>query len=129
LLRNQGERAQMKAQGNVLALDSELTKRRVAREAMNTFLLLEVALAELAAIEREATPAAEQALAMTNEMLEAGAIDYFRLLNARESAFLLRARRVETLRAAWRQRIALERALGGLFDASGAASAQNSEAP
>jgi outer membrane protein TolC len=117
ILRNQAERAQMKAQGNVLSIDSELTERRVAREALNTFLLLEAALNELAAIEREATPLAEQALAMTNEMLEAGAIDYFRLLNARESAFLLRARRVETLRAAWHQRIALERALGGLPEA------------
>jgi outer membrane protein, heavy metal efflux system len=117
VLRNQAERAQMKAQGSVFALESELTKRRVAREAMNTFLLLEAALLELAAIEGEATPAAEQALAMTNEMLEAGAIDYFRLLNARESAFLLRARRVETLRAAWHQRIELERALGGLSEA------------
>jgi outer membrane protein TolC len=84
---------------------------------MTTFLRLEAALLELEAIERDATPAAEQALAMTNEMLEAGAIDYFRLLNARESAFQLRARRVETLRAAWHQRIALERALGGLSEA------------
>lgn len=116
ILRNQAERAQMKAQGSVFALDSALTKRRVAREAMNTFLRLENSLLELEAIERDATPAAEQALAMTNEMLEAGAIDYFRLLNARESAFLLRARRVETLRAAWHQRIALERALGGLSE-------------
>jgi outer membrane protein TolC len=114
ILKNQGERAQIRAQGRVLALDQQLTKRRVAREAMNTFLLLEASLAELAAIEGEATPAAEQALAMTSEMLEAGAIDFFRLLNARESAFQLRARRVETLRSAWHQRIALERAVGGL---------------
>jgi outer membrane protein TolC len=114
ILKNQGERAQMRAQGSVLSLDQQLTKRRVAREAMNTFLLLEASLSELSAIEREATPAAEQALSMTNEMLEAGAIDFFRLLNARESAFQLRARRVETLRNAWHQRIALERAVGGL---------------
>ena len=116
VLRNQGERAVMKAQGSVFALDSELTKRRIAREAMNMFLLLEAALLELETIEREAMPAAERALAMTNEMLEAGAIDFFRLLNARESAFLLRARRVETLRTAWHQRIALERSLGGFSE-------------
>jgi outer membrane protein TolC len=114
ILKNQGERAQIRAQGQVLSLDRELTKRRVAREAMNSFLQLEASLSELAAIEGEATPAAEQALSMTSEMLEAGAIDYFRLLIARESAFQLRARRVETLRSAWHQRIALERAVGGL---------------
>ena len=51
---------------------------------------------------------------MTMEMLDAGAVDYFRLLNARQSAFALRSRRVEALRAAWRLRIALERAVGGL---------------
>jgi outer membrane protein TolC len=117
ILKNQGERAQVRAQGKVYALDSELIQRRIAREATNALLALEAALAELSAIEGEATPAAEQALAMTLEMLEVGAIDFFRLLNARASAFSLRARRVETLRSAWHQRIALERSLGGLLEA------------
>jgi outer membrane protein TolC len=116
IMRNQGERAQNRAQREVFALDHALTKRRVAREAMNAYLSLEAALSELATIEGEAMPAAEQSLAMTMEMLEVGAIDFFRLLNARQGAFQLRARRVETLRAAWRLRVALERALGGLLE-------------
>jgi outer membrane protein TolC len=115
--RNQAERAQIKAQGKVYELDTELTKRRVAREATQSFYLLEAALAELAAIEREATPAAERAMAMTMEMLEVGAIDFFRVLSARQSAFVLRARRVETLRAGWHQSIALERSLGVVLEA------------
>jgi outer membrane protein TolC len=49
--------------------------------------------------------------------LEAGAVDYFRLLSARRSAFELRARRVASLRDAWLSRIALERAVGGLEQA------------
>jgi cobalt-zinc-cadmium efflux system outer membrane protein len=114
LLKNQGDRAVVRAEGEVMRLNAELTRRRVGREAMAAFQQLENALVELAAIEQDAMPAAEQALAMTNEMLEAGAIDYFRLLNARESAFALRARRVEALRNAWRLRIALERSVGGL---------------
>jgi outer membrane protein TolC len=117
IMRNQGERAQNRAQREVFALDHELTKRRVAREAMNAYLMLEAALSELATIEGEAMPAAEQSMAMTMEMLEVGAIDFFRLLNARQGAFQLRARRVDTLRAAWHLRVALERALGGLLEA------------
>jgi cobalt-zinc-cadmium efflux system outer membrane protein len=114
LLRNQGERAVARGQAELARVEGELTEHRVGREAMVAHQRLEATLRELAAIETEATPAAEQALAMTMEMLEAGAIDYFRLLNARQSAFALRARRVEALRAAWRLRIELERAVGGL---------------
>jgi len=113
-LRNQGERAVTRAQGNVLTIEGALSERAVGREAFVTFQQLEAALAELSAIEQNATPAAEQALSMTMELLDAGAVDYFRLLNARQSAFALRSRRVEALRAAWRLRIALERAVGGL---------------
>lgn len=117
LLRNQGERAVVRAEGEVMRLNAGLMRRRVGREAMAAYQQLEAALGELAAIEQDAMPAAEQALAMTNEMLEAGAIDYFRLLNARESAFGLRARRIDVLRNVWRLRIALERSVGGLEEA------------
>ncbi|HEX6245862.1 MAG TPA: TolC family protein [Polyangiales bacterium] len=117
LLRNQGDRAVVRAEGQVARLNAELTRRRVAREALTSFEQLESALNELAAIEQDAMPAAEQALAMTSEMLEAGAIDFFRLLSARQSAFGLRARRVEVLRNVWRLRIALERSMGGVEEA------------
>ena len=50
---------------------------------------------------------------MVQTMLDAGVVDYFRLLAARSSAFQLRSRRVEALREAWLCRIALERAIGG----------------
>jgi outer membrane protein, heavy metal efflux system len=114
VLRNQGERAVVRAEGQLQRVNAELVQRRVGREAMMAFQQLEAALLELAAIEQEAMPAAEQALAMTMEMLEAGAIDFFRLLSARQGAFGLRARRVEVVRNAWRLRIALERSMGGL---------------
>jgi cobalt-zinc-cadmium efflux system outer membrane protein len=114
VLKNQGDRAVVRAEGQLAKVNAELVQRRVGREAMMAFQQLEASLLELAAIEQEAMPAAEQALAMTMEMLEAGAIDFFRLLNARQSAFGLRARRVEVVRNAWRLRIALERSMGGL---------------
>lgn len=113
-LRNQGERAVNRGQGEVLNVEGAISERSVGREAQVTYQQLEAALAELATIEQSATPAAERALSMTMEMLDAGAVDYFRLLNARQSAFALRSRRVDALRAAWRLRIALERAVGGL---------------
>lgn len=114
LLKNQGDRAVVRAEGSVAELNAELNKRTVGREAVTAYRQLEAALAELAAIEQDAMPAAEQALAMTTEMLEVGAIDYFRLLSARENAFALRAKRVEVLRVAWLLRIELERSVGGL---------------
>jgi cobalt-zinc-cadmium efflux system outer membrane protein len=117
LQRNQGDRAVVRAEGQVARLNAELSRRRVAREALTAFEQLENALQELSAIEQDAMPAAEQALAMTNEMLEAGAIDYFRLLSARQSAFGLRARRVEVLHNVWRLRISLERSMGGVEEA------------
>jgi cobalt-zinc-cadmium efflux system outer membrane protein len=114
LRRNQGERAVARGLAELANVQGELTERRVGREAMVAYQQLEAALRELDAIEKQATPAAEQALEMTMEMLEAGAVDFFRLLSARQSAFALRARRVAALRAAWRLRIELERAVGGL---------------
>lgn len=114
LRKNQGERAVARGQAELLRVQGELTEHRVGREAMVAYQQLEAALRELQAIEEEAMPAAESALLMTTEMLEAGAIDYFRLLSARQSAFALRARRVAALRTAWLLRIALERAVGGL---------------
>jgi outer membrane protein TolC len=114
LFRNQGERSVARGQAELARVQAELALRRVGRETVTTYQELEAALRELDALDKDATPAAERALAMTMEMLDAGAVDYFRLLNAREMTFSLRARRVEALRVAWQRRIALERALGGL---------------
>jgi outer membrane protein TolC len=114
LFRNQGERAVARGQAELADVRAGLAARQVAREAVVTFQELEAALREFEALDTGATPAAERALSMTMEMLDAGAVDYFRVLNAREMAFELRARRVEALRVAWRRRIGLERALGGL---------------
>jgi outer membrane protein TolC len=116
--RNQGARAVAKGEAAALAVERELTAHAVARQAALAFESLEAALAEFRAIDEQASGAADRALEMTNEMLEAGAVDYFYLLTARRSAFELRARRVTSLREAWLARIALERAVGGLAEPS-----------
>jgi outer membrane protein TolC len=114
IFKNQGERAVAKGQAEAFEVEREMTEHGVAREAAVAFQRLETALQELTVLEEQASTAADRALAMTNELLEAGAVDYFYLLTARRSAFQLRARKVSSLRDAWLSRIALERAIGGL---------------
>jgi cobalt-zinc-cadmium efflux system outer membrane protein len=112
--RNQGERAVARQQSSAAELERELVEQAITREVVGSYQRLEIALTELAALEQRAVPAAERTLEMIGVMLQSGAINYFRVLSARRDAFALRARRVETLREAWRSRIALERAVGGL---------------
>ncbi|HEX5657087.1 MAG TPA: TolC family protein [Polyangiales bacterium] len=113
VFKNQGERAVAEKQAAAAELESELAGNLIEREASSSFRRLEAALAELSAIEEGALPAAERTLIMVHTMLDAGVVDYFRLLTARGVAFALRSRRVEALREAWLCRIALERAIGG----------------
>jgi cobalt-zinc-cadmium efflux system outer membrane protein len=112
--RNQGERAVARQQSSAAELERELVEQAITREVVGSYQRLETALAELAALEQRAVPAADRTLEMVGVMLQSGAIDYFRVLSARRDAFALRARRVEALREAWLSRIALERAVGGL---------------
>jgi outer membrane protein, heavy metal efflux system len=113
VFKNQGERAVAEKQAVAAELESELAGSMIERDASSSFRRLEAALAELSAIEEGALPAAERTLVMVHTMLDAGVVDYFRLLTARGVAFALRNRRVEALREAWLCRIALERAIGG----------------
>ncbi|MDB4972639.1 MAG: efflux system, outer rane lipoprotein CmeC [Myxococcaceae bacterium] len=111
--RNQGERAVAGGEAQAAGVERELAAHTIDRETSSSYRRLQAALAELAAIEERALPAAERTLAMVHTMLDAGVVDYFRVLTARGSAFALRSRRVEALREAWLCRIALERAMGG----------------
>lgn len=111
--RNQGERAVARGQAAQAGVERELVEHTIAREVSTAYQRLEAALAELKALDDSALPAAERILAMTQTLLDSGAVDYFRLLSARSGAFALRSRRVEALREAWLSRIALERAMGG----------------
>lgn len=111
ILKNQGDQAIARGESAQLTVQSELVDHQIAREAFAAFARFEAALGEFAAIDQQATPAAERALDMTVNMLEAGAVDVFRVLAARQIAFALRLRRVEVLREAWLLRVQLERAV------------------
>jgi outer membrane protein TolC len=117
VFKNQGERAVARGEANAANVERELVAQAIERETSSSYHALVAALAELAAIEERALPAAERTLAMVHTMLEAGRVDYFRVLTARSYAFGLRSRHVEALRHAWLSRIALERAMGGWEDA------------
>lgn len=117
LAKNQGARAVASGEAAAADVERELAAHGIEREASSSFQALEAALAELAALEERALPAAERTLSMVHTMLDAGVVDYFRVLTARSSAFALRSRRVEALRQAWLCRIALERAIGGWEEA------------
>lgn len=111
--KNQGERAVARMEARAADVERELVEHAIEREVATSFQRLEAALRELALLDERAVPAAERTLTMVRTLLEAGAVDYFRLLSAQSGAFALRKRRVETLREAWACRVALERAIGG----------------
>lgn len=111
----QGERAVARGL-SVLELElGLLAERDVEREAAAAWHALQASIERLRLIE-EAQEASADALAMSNEMLARGAADVFRVLAIRREVFGLRARRVEARRDAWNARIALERAIGGVFE-------------
>lgn len=111
--RNQGERAVARKQALAADVERELTEHTIAREAATAFMRLEAALRELAALDERAIPAAERTLVYVRTLLDSGAIDYFRLLAARRTAYQLRSRRIAALREAWLGQITLQRAVGG----------------
>ncbi|AKF02929.1 RND efflux system, outer membrane lipoprotein CmeC [Sandaracinus amylolyticus] len=112
----QGERAVARGQSDLELELSVLAERSVEREAAAAWAALQTSLDHLRVIDDEALAAAERALAMSEELLAAGAVDLFRVLNARREVYALRAQRLDALRDAWNARIALERAIGGTWE-------------
>lgn len=109
---NDGERAVVLGEADEARLRAELADGRIAREASAAVQQLELLLAELRALDEEALPAAATSVELAEALLEAGAIDLFRLLTLRRERFELEARRIEVLRDAWLARAELDRALG-----------------
>jgi cobalt-zinc-cadmium efflux system outer membrane protein len=109
----QPERAAADAQSRTEQTERALAHHAAAHEAARAFSDLELALAELDALDARALPAAERVTSLTDQLFAQGAADAPRVLRARQDLYALRARRLEALRTAWRARVALERACGG----------------
>jgi outer membrane protein, heavy metal efflux system len=109
----QGDRAVARSEAISADVSSELALRAASREAAAAWRLLKTTLNELRGVEEEAIPTGERALALTEQLLEAGAAEVFRVLLARNALFELRARQVDLWLTAWLARAELERAIGG----------------
>jgi cobalt-zinc-cadmium efflux system outer membrane protein len=106
----QGERAEALAGARTAALEGELRARALGREAAAAFEALRYASEELRALDADAVPAAERALSLTESLSESGAVEFFRVLSARQELAVARGRRLQALREAWRARLDLDRA-------------------
>lgn len=106
----QGERAEALAAARTASLEGELRARALGREAAAAFEALRYASEELRALDADAVPAAERALSLTESLSDSGAVEFFRVLSARQELAAVRGRRVQALREAWRARLDLDRA-------------------
>lgn len=108
----QGERAVALAEAVATDTRRTLAERRAGREASAAWALLAAQLEQFAALDRRVVPAAERAIALTEVLFEASAVDAYRVLLARRDVYAARAQRLGVAREAWRARIALDRATG-----------------
>lgn len=110
--RAQGDQAVSRAEAAGETVNAELLRRQIGREVTTAAARLELALAELDAIEHDAVPAAQRLVSATEASWAAGAFDFFRVFVARRDLLVLRGRAIEALRTAWQARIAFDRAVG-----------------
>lgn len=113
---NRGERHVALATADATDVESEVVERTIAREAATAYRMLEQHVLELGAIDTRAVPAAERAVELTEARLAAGAVDLFQVLSNRRDLFALRAHRLDVLKSAWLARIALDRAIGSIWE-------------
>lgn len=106
----QGERAEALAAARTATLEGELRGRALGREAAAAFEALRHAAEEYRTLDARAVPAAERALSLTESLSESGAVEFFRVLAARQELATARSRRIAALREAWRARLDLDRA-------------------
>lgn len=109
--RAQGDRALLHADASTARTAASLLRAQVARDVTRYAQALARALAEVDALEARAIPAAERLVHATEAAFAAGALDSFRVLVARAELLQLRARALDTLRAAWIARLDYERAV------------------
>ena len=83
----------------------------LGREAAAATEAVGRAMEELRVMDERVIPAATRAVALTEALSESGAIEFFRVLAARQELAVAQSRRLEALREAWRARLDLDRAI------------------
>ncbi len=105
----QGPRAVARAEAHTAGTLRGITERDIAREAGAAWDAYRDALEEHHTLQDHYVPALERTLELTERLFEAGAVDAFRALLARQELASARLRLLEAVRTAWMARIALDR--------------------
>jgi outer membrane protein TolC len=111
---NQGPRAIVEAQRGGEAERIELQARRVVREVSAARAAYERRRAELRLLTETALPSADRTLQLVETGWLSGRFDVFRVASAARDVARVRGLRLDALEAAWLERIALDRAMGGV---------------
>ncbi len=114
--RNQGPRAVAAAQVRTELEVAELLLRRIDMELRHRRVAHEAARSELAVLVDEGIPVAERRLALVEEGWRSGRFDVFKVQAAADDVVRLKALRLDVLQRLWRERLALERLVGGFPD-------------
>jgi cobalt-zinc-cadmium efflux system outer membrane protein len=115
--RNQGPRAVAQAEARTELEVAELLLRRIDLELVHRRSAHESARTELAVLVDEGIPIAERRLALVEEGWRSGRFDVFKVTTAAGNVVRLKALRIDVLQRLWRERLALERLVGGFPDA------------
>lgn len=111
--RNQGPRAVAQAELGAEMERHELELRRIARDVTAARTAYEGRRAEIKLLDETALPAAQRTLELVEAGWRAGRFDLFRVTTAARDVARLRSRRLDAIEAAWLERIALYRSVGG----------------
>lgn len=112
--RNQGPRAVVRAARDAESSRLELLRSRIRRDVTSTRAALDARRAELDTLTERALPTAERTLTLVETGWRSGRFDIFRVTTAARDVARVRSLRLDALEAAWLDRIALDRATGGL---------------
>jgi cobalt-zinc-cadmium efflux system outer membrane protein len=112
--RNAGSRAAARVRLAGLIQRLEFEERSIVREVLSGYEAYEMRRAELKALDENALPAAEKTLELVEEGWRSGEFDVFRVTSAARDVARLRGMRLDAIEAAWVERAALDRIVGGL---------------
>lgn len=110
--RNDGAIAQAEAERSRLQFESEALRRNVEREASTARSQMEIARAEIEAIDQRLLPSAEQALAQARQGYASGGFSYLDVMDAQRIVVEARLQRVSALYSYHTARVSLARLTG-----------------
>ncbi len=117
--RNEGAIARAESDRSRLRFETEAVRRNLDREAETARSQMNIARAEVEAIDKRLLPAAEEALAFAQQGYNAGGFSYLDVLDAQRIAVQARLQRISAFHSYHGARVALAR-LTGAFAGEGA---------